>query len=88
MGNKRLITILIWAAWSAFCSAMLIYLGANTEPFRDRWPFAGVTGAAIGTVGAMMFTTMVGNRRGVFLTGILFGILQATAMELYWPGIK
>jgi hypothetical protein len=88
MGNKRIITILVWATWSAFCSAMFIYLGANTIPYRDRWPLAGGIGAVIGTVGAILFTTMVGNRRGVFLAGILFGILQAIAMELYWPGIK
>ena len=88
MGNKRLITILVWGAWSAFCSAMFIYLGANTIRYRDRWPIAGLVGAVIGTVGAMLFTTMVGNRRGIVLTGILFGILQAVAMEFYWPDIK
>jgi hypothetical protein len=88
MGTKGTITILVWATWSAFCSAMFIYLGANTDPYRARWPIAGGIGAVIGTVGAMLFTTTLGNRRGVLLTGILFGILQAVAMEFYWPGAK
>ena len=77
MRNERIITLLVWCTWSALCAGGLVYLGANTEPYQAQWPLAGLTGAIVGAAAALVALLLWGDRRGILLMGLPFGLLQA-----------
>jgi proteasome assembly chaperone (PAC2) family protein len=80
MRARRIITVLFWATWSAICAAGLVYLGSGTERYQARWPVAAGAGAILGAAGGLVALRLWGNRRGVLLMGLLFGVLQAILM--------
>ena len=86
MRGERIITITVWATCSAICAAGIVYLGANTEPFQSQWPLAGGVGAVFGGVAALAVLHMLGNRHGVLLMGMGFGIVQAIVSSALWLG--
>jgi hypothetical protein len=87
-GGQIIFIIIFWATCSAICAAGIIYGGSNTEPFQAQWPLAGSIGAAIGGVAALAVLRVLGNRNGVLLMGMVFGIVQAIALSVLWPGGK
>jgi hypothetical protein len=40
MRGEWIIALLLWAFWSAFVAAGIVYYGSNTEPYIDRWPLS------------------------------------------------
>ncbi len=86
MGREWIFTVVLWAVWSGFVAAGIIYLGANTEPYRDRWPIAGLTGAALGGVGGLTALRLLGQRRGVLLLAIPFGLIFGVGVSFLWAG--
>ena len=86
MREGRIITIIIWAVWSAVVAAGIIYLGANTEPYRVRWPQAGLTGAALGGVGGLLCRLVWGNRSGAALLGLPLGLVLGIGASLLFSG--
>jgi hypothetical protein len=81
-----MITVIVWAAWSAFIAAGIIYLGANTEPYRARWPQAGLAGAALGGAGGLLCRLAWCNRYGALLLGVPFGLVLGVGASLLFSG--
>ena len=87
MRADRIITLTIWTCWPAFIAASMLYLGANTDDYRDRmWPPAGLTGAFLGGMGGLTSLEMWGNRRGMLLISIPFGLVLGVVASLFWAG--
>ena len=86
MRGEWIITVLFWAFWSGFVAAGIVYFGANTEPYVNRWPLAGLTGAVPGGAAGFTAIRLWGNGRGVLLMGVPVGILIGVAVLLLWAG--
>jgi hypothetical protein len=86
MREGRSFTVIVWAAWSAVVAAGVIYLGANTEAYRARWPQAGLTGAAVGGAGGALCLLTRCNRPWAALLGIPFGLLLGIGASLLFSG--
>lgn len=87
MRGGRPMTVVCWAVWSAIVAAGIIYLGSNTEAYRDRvWPLAGLTGAALGAAGGLAALRVCGNRTGALLLSIPVGFLLGVGGSLLWAG--
>jgi hypothetical protein len=88
MWKQRIVIVIVWSFFSAICSAGHVYLGANTLPYQAQWPRAGLTGAAVGAVAAMLTLLILGNRKGLLLVGIVFALLQAALSGKVLWGLK
>ena len=86
MNSGRIGTVIVWAVWSAVVAGGVIYLGANTEPFRARWPQAALTGAAFGGAGGLLCVLLWRSRGGVALLGIPCGLALGVAASLLYSG--
>ena len=65
--------VFVWRFWSGFIAAGIIYLGANTEPYRARWPAAGLAGATLGGAAGFLCLAVWRNRWGVLVLGVIIG---------------
>ena len=86
MSERRIIAIIFWAAWSAFIAAGIIYLGANTEPYRARWPQAGLAGAALGGAAGLLCMLVWRKRSGELLLAVPFGLVLGFGASLLFSG--
>lgn len=89
MRGSRVMVPIVWGLCSTLVAACFTYLGAGTEPFQDRWPFAGLTGAVLGVGCGIAAVRSWGDRWGLLLTGVLGGILLgvgASSLVAYLPG--
>jgi hypothetical protein len=88
MWKKRIPIVFFWSFSSALCAGCLVYLGANTQPYQEKWPLAAFTGAAIGTVAALVILQIWGTRKGILIVGLGFAFLQAViSCPMLW-GLK
>jgi hypothetical protein len=83
---QRAIVVLVWVFWSGFIAAGTIYLGANTEPYRARWPLAGLAGAAFGGTASFVSLKVWRSRLGVLVLGVPVGLVLGIGASLLFSG--
>ena len=77
MRDGRIIIVLFWSAWSALLAGGFVYLGGGTTYAQSFWPRAAGMGALLGVAAALLLLRAWGNRSGMLILGLMFGVLVA-----------